>query len=168
MTQSQIWTAVLTVIGSSIGAFISVRLAFARFRQERLWDARFLAYRDCIAAVEHLAAVNEAVRAWIGCEPLRMPDDEWQKGDLHARREVDRHANTSTLILCAGFRSRLLRFNEELHSAHHRWNGENAAPLRPEYSEDTKQMAAGVAGLGRDALRDLQTLARADLGFDDR
>jgi hypothetical protein len=56
---SQIETAVLTIIGSSIGAWIAARLAFNRFSRERVWERKASAYTAIFEAMHYIGTWYE-------------------------------------------------------------------------------------------------------------
>lgn len=156
----QILLALLTMAGSALGAFLSVHLAFRRFRSERIWDARHLAYKEVIDAVEVISAVNEFTRANFYCEPERMTHEQWRDGDAMAKRTIDRHTSVSELLLSESFMERLAQFNQELYALEFQWNESMQGESEQERVISSTDRAVEVKTLAKAALADLRRLAK--------
>jgi hypothetical protein len=159
-----LWKFLLPAIGSAAGAVLGVVLAFGRFRREKLWEARFKAYSEVLAAVERIGAVGEYERAMRCNEPTRMDNRDYLEGDGAARRDVDRHTKVSTLLFSASFGRRLEEFNLSLYHLDFDWNEALLGESDDEKHYARLRWGAETARLASDALSDLRVYAEADVG----
>lgn len=160
----EIWKTLLTVAASAVGAVLGVGLAFGRFRRERLWDARFKAYSDILAAVERVAAIGEYERASSCSEPTVMSNTDYLKGDTDARREIERHSQVSTLLLGRAFLQRLRILRRDLYHHDFQWNDELMGESDQVREEASLPQGAQAKALAESALEDLLPLAELHVG----
>lgn len=125
MTQVHLWPTVVTFFASSLGALLTVVLALGRFRQERLWDAKFSAYNEVIASLQRVAAVNAQRSAEGSPLPMRLSFEDMKHGDFEALGTLQRHEQASFLLLDSHFQRLLEQFNHDYDSLQMSWSDEH-------------------------------------------
>ena len=68
----------LTLMASAFGAWIGARIAFARYRMEKVWERKESAYREVIEALD---ATDEWVRSELSASrhQVDLPEEETKK-----------------------------------------------------------------------------------------
>ncbi|MDR6992457.1 hypothetical protein [Luteimonas sp. 3794] len=162
MTQAQIWTAVLSVLGSSIGAFVAVKLAYGKFRSERLWDARYHQFTEILNVVHQIEAAADFRLAMLSHEPTRV---DGSGSDSASRAELERFTAIAGLLHDNEFCARINELDYRL------WQRDRALvdDLRGEVDELMRETAQRfhaneVRNLAIAARHDLQDIARASIG----
>lgn len=158
MTLDQFLTALLAAFLSSLGAFYGTSLAFKKFRRERLWEARYHAYRQVLEDVHQVGAVAELRRATLTQEhaprPTNPKDDE-------ARDRLEREAAVGGMLLDDAFVQRLIKFNTDVYLL----DFEAAGSLLLANTDTEKgyiriKKAGELVALATDAQKDLQKLVK--------
>lgn len=150
---NQIGAAVLTIIGSSFGAWIATRLAFSRFSQEKIWERKAAAYTAIFEALHYIGRWYEKhYEALIEAKDI---DDE-KKKELSAAAnknedELERRLATETWFIPTNCRNRLDKMIRELKDSKYRH------PTWQEFVEDGCHIIAT-------ATDDLRDLVQHDLG----
>jgi hypothetical protein len=102
-------TAVLTIIGSSFGAWIAARLAFNRFSREKVWERKAAAYTAIFEAMHHIGKWYE--KNLEAAEISRSFDvktaDQLRADMINAKNELARLLASETWLIPTDCRHRL-------------------------------------------------------------
>jgi hypothetical protein len=116
---SQIETAVLTIVGSSLGAWIAARLAFNRFSREKIWERRAAAYTAIFEALHYIGRWYEKhLEASIEAKDIETRTRSRLRADANkAKDELERGLASETWLIPLHCRHRLVKMTVELKSS---------------------------------------------------
>jgi hypothetical protein len=152
----QFETAVLTIVGSTFGAWIAARLAFVRFSREKIWERKAAAYTAIFEALHYIGRWYE--KHYEASIEAREIDDEKTKqlkADANkAEDELERRLASETWLIPTHCRHRLNRMIVELKNSRHRHG------MWQEFLEDGGHIVTT-------ATDDLRKMVEDDLGLRD-
>lgn len=134
------------------GAFLAANLATRRFRKEKWWERKAIAYSDLVEALHHMKLYpSEHIDAEIENRELAKEDkDQYWERYKEARRNVWRIADASAFLVSPKVHESIVQMERELDEARNaEWWFEHAE----------QQYAAIQKCLGR-----VKELAREELG----
>lgn len=152
------------VLVPATSAVVGVWLATRRFKHERLWQEKYLAYQRVLSSIE-------AIRYWgdeISSDVHMLPTVGWFDGKsahdfyAEARREVAKQCAIGTVLLAPAFVQELTEFQQELFRKEHEARDSPTDELDEEFA--IGEHAAEVRSLTDEHLPILIKLARSDLG----
>jgi len=114
--------AVNIVVGlviATVSSLITVQLSFRRFRLERLWDRKAMAYERVIEALQHSKAFSNAhiTASIFRTELSEEKDQDLRQRAKHARLEIERATDMGSFLLSDRAKERLLRYAREVQAA---------------------------------------------------
>jgi hypothetical protein len=150
----QIETALLTIVGSSFGAWIAARLAFTRFSREKIWERKAAAYTAIFEALHYIGRWYEKhYEASIEAKEIDDEKTKQLKADANkAEDELERRLASETWLLPAHCRLRLKKMIDDLKNSAYRHT------MWQEFLEDGGHIIST-------ATDDLRNLVEIDLGL---
>lgn len=103
----EVMKLVAPVIVGLVSAYVATILALNKFKKEKHWDEKRIAYSKVITAIEELQYWAERVRAQHCCEPFNSVEANKDE----ALRELQRYSKTGALIFSKPFHDALNEAN---------------------------------------------------------
>ena len=102
-----------------VTSILTVHLALLRFRQEKLWEKRTVAYERLIEALYHSKEFNDVhIEAMVKYRDVpKQIDDELRKKVGKARQEIEKAANIGAFLLSSEAIDRVKLYRKEAETA---------------------------------------------------
>jgi len=142
-------TAFVAAIASTMGAFITVRLALGRFRSERWWERKAEAYSRIVDCVYQVHAYSSRVNSRLERGILDSLDDASEAAGSAAIDELNRSTSIGAFIVSED----VARILEDFHSK-----------LKSVPDENIGGYFDTMAAESADVLKKLRVAAKRDLG----
>lgn len=118
---------VVGLVIATVSSLITVQLSFRRFRSERWWERKAMAYEGVIEALHHSKAFSEAHidAAILGIELGEDEDQELRQRARVARQEIEEAIDKGIFVMSNRAKDRLIRYKKEVRAASdiHDWFG---------------------------------------------
>lgn len=103
-------------MGTALIAWLAVRWAVAKFKQEKTWEKELQLYGRILASIREMQFVNELWKAEVYCgfEPAPAYSAQLQQSYIDAKRNLDEAIAMSSLVLSEASFTALAKFQAEV------------------------------------------------------
>lgn len=153
------------ILVPAIAALSALALATRKFKRERLWQEKYVAYQRVLTSIEAIRHWGDEMSSEVHMLPTIGSFDGKEPAKFYAEamREVAKQVSIGTIILSKEFVEELARFQTELfqqrYDANEEWHGDEQ-----EAHQAFGAHASTVRDIADSCLAKLIELSRKDLG----